>query len=229
MAGFVAARREGGPAAAPRSRGSVLARTATVKVLTGLALLLVGGTAVAAETNSLPAAAQHHAHKWFSRLGVPPPETPAPTAGPAPGTEVSSRRPSPSMGLNSASGPPGPGSPAPVNPDTVSLCRQWQAVDDKKQDRMPADARRRLLVLAGGDEARIRGFCDPLLTPAATTPAPTPPASPGTTGPGNGNGNGPGGGKGPGPSSGPSKDPGPGKDKNKPKDSTGPAGPSVPE
>jgi hypothetical protein len=77
VAAFTAHRRRAARAA--RRRQPARKRTAIVAVTTGLALLSVTGTAVAARTGNLPQDAQQHAHRLFSALGVPAPRTGAPS------------------------------------------------------------------------------------------------------------------------------------------------------
>lgn len=83
VAAFTAHRRR---AARARERHPARTRTAVVSTLTALALLTLGGTALAARTGNLPQEAQQHAHRLFSALGVPAPRTgtPSPTPSPAP-------------------------------------------------------------------------------------------------------------------------------------------------
>lgn len=198
VAGFVALRRGAEQVATPtkrsRVRGPSLARAATMKVAAAVAVLTVGGTAVAAETGSLPSPAQHHAHRLFSGLGVPPPTTPV-SGAQSRSTELPAARPSPSPAASSGAGAPMPSGPATVEPDALALCREWQASSDKKDGKpMAAESRRRLITLAGGKKAKIARFCAPLLAepPTIPTPAPTAPMSPLPSDPaGNGNGNGP--------------------------------------
>ncbi|MCA2212323.1 hypothetical protein [Jidongwangia harbinensis] len=146
------------------------ARAVTVKVAAVLAVLAAGGTAVAAETGNLPAAAQHRAHRMFSGLGVPPPENrttpvdPGRPAGSAP-TSTPAPRPSPT---------------APADRDVPALCRQWQAARDDPGRRMPAEARRALSVAAGGT-AKVPAFCAARLAGPSAGPSASPP--PGRSGP----------------------------------------------
>src|SRR5690349_2854306 len=81
VAAFTAHRRRASRAA---RRQPARTRTAIVTVTTGLALLSLTGTAVAARTGNLPQDAQQHAHRLFSALGVPAPRTGAPSPTPAP-------------------------------------------------------------------------------------------------------------------------------------------------
>ncbi len=76
VAAFVAHRRR---AARAQRRTPARIRAALVPATTGLALLILTGTAVAARTGNLPQEAQQHAHRLFSALGVPAPRTGTPT------------------------------------------------------------------------------------------------------------------------------------------------------
>jgi hypothetical protein len=159
---------------AHRKRAARAARRTTrsvlVPALTALALLMFGGTALAARTGNLPAGAQQHAHHLFSALGVPAPRT-GPTGPPTP---VASTGPSPSR--------------APT-PAVVELgwCADWQPGGPP----LSSDNHRRLRTAAGGEE-HIPGYCDRLRRsagpPSAATPTPSapaaPPASPSTPPPG---------------------------------------------
>jgi hypothetical protein len=61
-----------------RSGLSVLSRALVIKTSAGLAVLLLGGTAVAATTGNLPPDVQHSAHNLLSPLGVVVPDSKAP-------------------------------------------------------------------------------------------------------------------------------------------------------
>jgi len=141
VAAFEAAGQDARPSAAAVTRRRLFARSVAV----GAAIVLFGGTAVAAETGSLPGAA----HKLFSAVGVPPPEadpTPStavrhvPTATPVPvPTPSSSRRP--------------------FLAEPRGLCRAWEARQkNPKKKPMPAESLRVLAAAAGGEE-RIGAFC----------------------------------------------------------------------
>ena len=83
VAAFVAHRKRAARAARRRTPARI--RAALVPATTGLALLILTGTAVAARTGNLPQEAQQHAHRLFSALGVPAPRTGTPTpTGPTP-------------------------------------------------------------------------------------------------------------------------------------------------
>ena len=198
VAGFVALRRSTEQTPTPIKKSRVLARAATTKVAAAVAVLAVGGTAVAAETGSLPAPAQHHAHRLFSGLGVPPPPTSPVPAAPSRSTEPPTARPSPSpsQAVSSGAGTPPPSGPATGEPGALALCREWQASSDKKDGKpMAAESRSRLITLAGENKAKIARFCAPLLAEPTTVPTPAAPAptspSPSGNGNSNGNGNGP--------------------------------------
>jgi hypothetical protein len=165
-----------------------------MKVAAGVAVLAVGGTAVAAETGSLPPAAQHHAHGWLSALGVPPPDPrPLPPGAPSatadPATVDPTRSPAPGRAVPA----PSPKSPVPATPKARGLCHAWQAANVKKNGKpMKAESGRMLAAMAGG-ASNIPGFCAPYLPKSSPAPAPTPSVTTGPTHPGNGNGNGNGG------------------------------------
>ncbi|WP_213012091.1 hypothetical protein [Paractinoplanes toevensis] len=134
--------------AARAARRPARTRVGVVTVATGLALLVLGGTAVAARTGNLPQDAQQHAHRLFSALGVPAPRTgpsPAPTPAPSSSRPVPTRPASPSP------------SPSP-SPDITALgwCEAWRGAPGRTP--LARDDRRRLAMAAGGEE-RIPGFC----------------------------------------------------------------------
>jgi hypothetical protein len=159
VAAFTAHRKRAARAARRNHRTRTTPTRAIVLPLTtALALLLLGGTALAARTGNLPDGAQQHAHRLFSALGVPAPRT-----GP--------HHPSPSP---SASTSP--------TPDTVELgwCADWQPGGPS----LSTENHRRLRAVAGS-EARIPGYCDKLRSsagpPSARPTSPTP--GPSTTTP----------------------------------------------
>lgn len=168
MAAFEAA----GPADRPRvavARGrGMFVRPVAVKVAAGVAAVLFGGTALAAETGRLPGSSQRHAHDLFSGLGVPPPGVrPTPAVTPA---APSATAPSPGPGPRSrraTSVPASTATPSPAGPAgaaTRGLCRSWQARQEHpKKKPMPAEPFRRLAAAAGGAE-HITAFCAALLT-----------------------------------------------------------------
>lgn len=166
------------------SRRGRFARPLAVKLAAGVAVLLFGGTALAAEAGRLPDSTQRQAHDLFSGLGVPAPgarSTPAmppvvPTATVP--TPTPTPAPRPSTGDRSAV-------PVPAGAATRGLCRSWQARQQKpKQKPMKGEPLRRLAEAAGGEE-RIAAFCAALLTddpgatatrsPAESSPTPSPP------------------------------------------------------
>ena len=126
-------------------------RTIVVSVATGLAVLSVGGTAVAAGTGNLPAGLQQHAHRLFSALGVPAPRTgpstPAPaTTGSAPATTpVPSPTPAPA------------GTAVPSSAQVVAWCRAWQSAATGGKPMNGRD--RRDLTAAAGGADDIAGYC----------------------------------------------------------------------
>jgi hypothetical protein len=186
VAAFVAAYRGAAPAPAEPSRVRIpsLARAATMKVAAGVAVLVVGGTAVAAETGALPDAAQQQAHGWFSVLGVPPPtpRAPSPEAVPPSGADPTTVRPTSTPGPPTT---PTPGSNGSSSATARGLCLAWRADTATEQGKkMTAKSRRALAALAG-DESKIPAFCARHLTESPSEPATTgQPTTPGvTTGP----------------------------------------------
>jgi hypothetical protein len=144
----------------------VSARTLVIGIVTGVALLS-GGTAVAARTGNLPPAAQQHAHRLFSALGVPAPRTgPAPSASPSP---------HPTPRSNPPSRTPQPAPTAVVAPETrASWCAAWQEGAGGGKP-MGGPARRELVAAAGGEDAVTR-FCAPPSLPPSRRPTPSSPA-----------------------------------------------------
>jgi hypothetical protein len=137
----------------PYHRRTSPTRAVVVSLTTALALLLFGGTALAARTGHLPEGAQQHAHHLFSALGVPAPRT-----GP--------HRPSPSPSTSASPGP-----------TTVELgwCADWQpggpSLSSQNHQKLKA---------AAGSEKRIPGYCDTLRRSAAS-PRPSLSISPSST------------------------------------------------
>jgi hypothetical protein len=159
VAAFTAHRRS----AARAARRRTSTRSVLVTTLAALALLMFGGTALAARTGNLPDGAQQHAHRLFSALGVPAPRTGPHGTHPTP---VASAGPSPAGS--------GPSRPAVVE---LGWCADWQpggpALSSEDHKRLRA---------AAGSEDRIPGYCDKLRR-SAGTPGPSlspvsPPASP---------------------------------------------------
>ncbi|MEJ3748283.1 hypothetical protein WEI85_33985 [Actinomycetes bacterium KLBMP 9797] len=141
------------PAPAPTARRRWLTRSFVLKTATGTAVLLFGGTAVAATTGTLPAGAQRYAHDAFSAVGVP-----APPSRRAEPTTVKTSAP--------AATPSNRGRTlAPTSPALKGLCQAWQAHQKRPNDPpMSAEAFRDLARAAGG-EARIATLCAPFLDP----------------------------------------------------------------
>lgn len=176
--GFVRVARGSVPTSKPvrrRRAGVPLSiRAVAVKVAAGVAVLVAGGTAVAAETGHLPAGVQQRAHNMFAGLGVPRPGRPAPAGTvTATGDPSTAARPGPLL-------TPSPGA------DALALCRAWQAArTDKTAPAMTPDALRVLAAAAGGTQA-IPGFCGKLLAgthgKSTTTTSPTPATTHGHSG-----------------------------------------------
>jgi hypothetical protein len=174
VAAYVAAYRGAAPVPTTPSRVRIpsLARAATIKVAAGVAVLVVGGTAVAAEAGALPDVAQQQAHGWFSVLGVPPPAPSSPVREGVPptGARPTSVRPTstPSPSTTATPGSNGTGSSK-----ARGLCVAWQAEDRTEHGKaMTAKSRRALAALAG-DESMIPAFCAPHLTASPSEPATT--------------------------------------------------------
>lgn len=181
---FVRARRE--PASRvqpPRTRDARsprFGRMAAAKVAAGVALVVAGGTAFAAETGYLPDPAQRRAHDLFSSLGVPAPST---------GPTVTSRPPS--AGPSAATGT-APATDPSASAATVALCRAWVAAQrGPHTQEIPADDLRALAAAAGGRD-EIRAFCARLLgedhggAPSKSEPPSPTPSHPGNKGKGKG-------------------------------------------
>ncbi|WP_250030536.1 hypothetical protein [Paractinoplanes maris] len=149
VAAFVAHRRS---AARSERRRHAKARIRAVLVpaTTGLALLILTGTAVAARTGNLPQGAQQHAHSLFSALGVPAPGTGTPTT------------PSPSR----------PGPRPSLDVTALTWCQAWGGADRP----LSREDRRRLSKAAGG-EKHIGKYCRDLHRSASASPSPSAPPS----------------------------------------------------
>ncbi|GAB2589630.1 hypothetical protein Aab01nite_41340 [Paractinoplanes abujensis] len=156
VAAFTAHRKRA--ARSVRRRRTASFRAALVPVTTGLALLILAGTAVAARTGNLPVEAQQHAHRLFSALGVPAPGTGSPQPS-------SSTRPSPRPSLDVTA---------------LSWCEAWRGTPERSLSR---EDRRKLTDAAGGEDD-IAKYCEKLHPSASPSPSATPsgPASPSTTG-----------------------------------------------
>ena len=174
VAAFVAAYRGAAPAPTEPSRVRIpsLARAATMKVAAGVAVLVVGGTAMAAETGALPDAAQQQAHGWFSALGVPPPtpRSPSHEAAPPTGTRPTTVRPTSTPGPPTM---PTPGSTSPSSSRARGLCVAWRADSATEHGNAMAAKSRRALAALAGDESMIPAFCARHLTPSPSEPATT--------------------------------------------------------
>jgi hypothetical protein len=155
----------GGPVKRLESGGRV-----AVRVAAAAAIAVAGGTAAAAETGNLPSAVQQRAHHLFSTLGVPGRSA----GGPSSATHPGRASPTPTAGA----GTTGPGASTATG---FSLCQTWNAAQqDPHGKAMPAESRRTLAALAGG-EPDIAAYCARLLaqpaTPTTTTPATTAPST----------------------------------------------------
>lgn len=188
VAAFEEAGRDTSVSVPPVTRRSLLVRPVAAKIAAGVAVVLFGGVALAAETGNLPGGTQQRAHELFSPLGVPSPHASAsPAATRPPAVETTpSRAPSPDNNGRTLD---------PTSPAVLGLCRAWQALQNNPNDKpMTAEAFRDLAGAAGGEQ-RVSAFCGPLLAddsgrtarpPGAATDSggvkPTP-SRPGGTGP----------------------------------------------
>ncbi|MCW6004727.1 hypothetical protein K1W54_09030 [Micromonospora sp. CPCC 205371] len=144
-----------GETAVPAPRRSWLTRSVAVKAAAGTAVLLFGGTALAAETGNLPDAAQRHAHDLFSGLGVPPAERTSATPTPA-GTPSALPTPAPSPSNHGRT-------ISPSSPAALGLCRAWEASEKNPTGKKMASEAFQDLSRAAGGAANIAEFCAPLL------------------------------------------------------------------
>jgi hypothetical protein len=183
VAAFEAAGQQDPPSVPAASVRRVFARSVAVKAVAGVAVVLFGGTALAAETGNLPGGSQQHAHNLFSALGVPPPSARVTSA--APSAAPTTPSPTPSSGGRTAT-------PGLTSTATAGLCRSWVARQKNPKNKpINAAALRKLAAAAGGEE-HIAAFCTALL---GGGPAQTATQSPGAgaatpSHPGNGNGHG---------------------------------------
>jgi hypothetical protein len=186
VAAFEAAGRQDPPSLPAAGVRRVFARSVAVKAATGIAVVLFGGTALAAETGNLPGRSQQHAHDLFSALGVPPPSAGAISAAPTTPAAVPVPVPVPTPSSGARTATPGPTSPA-----TVGLCRSWLARQKNPKNKPINGAALRKLAAAAGGEQHIAAFCTALLgdgpAPTATTQGPGT-AAPTPSHPGNGKG-----------------------------------------
>jgi hypothetical protein len=142
------------PGPTGRARRPVLSWALMVKAATGLAVLLLGGTAVAAGTGMLPAAMQHRVHDLLSAVNVPVPDAKPTTSGSRTDTGTSG-------------GPPtNPPAATPAAADTAGLfglCQAWQAHHDGQGKPIDSAAQRALASAAGGLD-RLPEFCASVLS-----------------------------------------------------------------
>jgi hypothetical protein len=124
------------------------------------AVLAFGGTALAARTGSLPAAAQERAHAIFSGVGVPAPDRTRSTIPAVLPSRTPSRVPATTPAPTTA-GTPAPttaGTTAPTSAAVLDLCRAWQAAREPPGKAVPAPTRKALADAAGG-VSKIDEFC----------------------------------------------------------------------
>jgi hypothetical protein len=143
---------------------SGLPKALAVKVLAVVAVLSLGGVAVAASTGNLPPSVQHGAHDllapWLS--------VPDPTGG-------ASESASPGAGPGSGSGT-GPGRSAVPSADaaTHGMCEAWQAGQKRGHPKDVDPGALRALAAAAGGTDNIPAFCAAVLAQPAPTPSVTP-------------------------------------------------------
>jgi hypothetical protein len=183
VAGFVAGRRGVVPSGPLRGRRHVRVPlsvgTVAMKVAAGVVVVAASGTAFAAETGNLSAAAQHHAHRMFSSLGVP---APAPGSHPlrtgtgaGPSDDLAGSTPSTSA---SATGPPAPRTSASGAAAPLGLCRAWSATRTKPHGKAMSPASRAALSAAAGGADRVDAYCTALLATAPVDESRGKPTSP---------------------------------------------------
>lgn len=182
VAAFKEASRDTSVSVAPVTRRSLLVRPVAVKIAAGVAVVLLGGVALAAETGNLPSGTQQRAHELLSPLGVPSPD-----AGASASTSPTATRPLAEEATPSLAPSPGNNGRTldPTSPAVLGLCRAWQARQKNPKDKpMTGEAFRDLAAVAGGEEA-ISAFCAPLLAddPGLTAPPAEPTADPGAAQP----------------------------------------------
>jgi len=150
-------------------------RTIVVSVATGLAVLSVGGTAVAAGTGNLPAGLQQRAHRLFSALGVPAPRTGPTTTGPAPGGRGSTATPGPTPAATPTPTPTptATGTIAPATAQVVAWCTAWQTAENGGKPMNGRD--RRDLTAAAGGAGEVADYCARAGVSAAPTTGATKP------------------------------------------------------
>jgi len=169
IAGFIRAREEARSPARPAWRrrvGLLLRGVGVVKLVTGLTVLVVAGTAVAAETGNLPRGAQTSAHQIFPGLGVP-----APVVEPSSGSPAALIKSTPSGAL--------PGASVTPSADLLALCESYRSVRKHGKKLSPAD--RETLAGAAGGRDKVDGYCARLTTDGPSG-SPKPTGSPSPTG-----------------------------------------------
>jgi hypothetical protein len=171
VAAFSRSRHEATQPIGPARRAlvrSLITRAALVKMVAGVAVVLVGGSALAAGTGTLPAGVQHRAHDLLSPVGIPVPDAGARTPGArlAPVTSHPGASPAPTV----------PSAPASTDaPGLRGLCQAWSEHHDRGEAVDPG-VLKRLDTIAGGTD-NIPAYCAGVLD---ATPTPTPAAHPAT-------------------------------------------------
>jgi hypothetical protein len=133
-------------------------RTLVVSIATGLAVLGVGGTAVAAGTGNLPAGLQQRAHRLFSALGVPAPRTGPTIRTPVPSGTASAASAAP-IATPTRTPAPTPGATGTVTPaaEVVAWCTAWQTAENGGKPMNGRD--RRDLIAAAGGADEVADYC----------------------------------------------------------------------
>ena len=140
-------------------RRRVFVRPVALKVAAAMAVVLFGGTALAAGTGNLPSGAQQRAHDALSALGVPLPDAGSTSTSP-PGERA---RPTPTPTSGDQTEPPDPAGAA-----TLGLCRSWDTRQkNPKSKPLPAESLR-VLATAAGSAEHIAAFCTALLADGKT-------------------------------------------------------------
>ncbi|MCU7727814.1 hypothetical protein ODJ79_29205 [Actinoplanes sp. KI2] len=131
-------------------------RTLVVSIATGLAVLSVGGTAVAAGTGNLPDGLQQRAHRLFSALGVPAPRTGPTAVAPTP-SGAASPTPSPTATPTPTPTPEATATATPSTAQVAAWCMAWQTAENGGKP-MPGRTRRDLIKAAGGAD-EVADYC----------------------------------------------------------------------
>lgn len=203
LRGYESARRafeNAGAGPVRRSAGIHFRRLAGVKLAAVAGALTVTGVAVAAEADVLPSPIQRAAHHMLGGVGVPDPDQAqtGQTTASSPGSSAGHPGSQGSQSANHASGAPSsggallPGTPggtadAPgstassAEADALALCRTYVAHKDggNGNSALSEHDRKRLVVLAGGED-KIDDFCAAVL--AAPSGGPTVPQPSGASG-----------------------------------------------